>query len=37
MLYAYIRVSTDTQSVENQRFAIENYCKENLLLVNIYD
>jgi DNA invertase Pin-like site-specific DNA recombinase len=34
MLYAYIRVSTDTQSVENQRFAIENYCKENSLLVN---
>jgi DNA invertase Pin-like site-specific DNA recombinase len=34
MLYAYIRVSTDAQSVENQRFAIENYCKENSLSVS---
>jgi len=34
MLYAYIRVSTDSQSVENQRFAIERYCSENSLLVN---
>ena len=34
MLYAYIRVSTDTQSVENQRFAIEEYCKKNSLKVN---
>jgi DNA invertase Pin-like site-specific DNA recombinase len=34
MLYAYIRVSTDTQSVENQRFVIEEYCKENSLVVN---
>jgi len=34
MLYAYIRVSTDTQSVENQRFAIEEYCDKNSLKVN---
>jgi DNA invertase Pin-like site-specific DNA recombinase len=34
MLYAYIRVSTDTQTVENQKFAIEEYCRENSLKVN---
>jgi DNA invertase Pin-like site-specific DNA recombinase len=34
MLYAYIRVSTDAQTVENQRFAIEEYCKANSLKVN---
>lgn len=28
MIYGYIRVSTDRQNVENQRFEIENYCKE---------
>lgn len=31
MIYGYIRVSTDKQTVENQRFEIENFCKrENL-------
>jgi len=34
MLYAYIRVSTDSQSVENQRFAIEEHCRQNSLSVN---
>ena len=34
MLYGYIRVSTDTQSIENQRFIIEEYCKERSLEVN---
>lgn len=29
MIYGYIRVSTDRQTVENQRFEIENYCEEN--------
>lgn len=33
MIYGYIRVSTDKQTVENQRFEIENYCKERSLLV----
>ena len=28
MIYGYIRVSTDKQTVENQRFEIEIYCKE---------
>ena len=36
MIYGYIRVSTDKQTVENQRFEIENYCKERSLLVNAW-
>lgn len=27
MIYAYIRVSTDKQTVENQKFEIERFCK----------
>ena len=31
MIYGYIRVSSDKQTVENQRFGINNFCtKENL-------
>ena len=33
MVYGYIRVSTDKQTVENQRFEIENYCKERGMIV----
>ena len=33
MIYSYIRVSTDKQTVENQRFEIDNYCKERNLIV----
>jgi len=29
MIYGYIRVSTDSQSTENQKFEIENYCEKN--------
>ena len=29
MKYAYIRVSTETQTVENQRFEIQNYANKN--------
>ena len=36
MIYGYIRVSTDKQTVENQRFEIENYCKERNLLVGAW-
>lgn len=33
MNYGYIRVSSDKQTVENQRFEINNFCKsENLLI-----
>ena len=36
MIYGYIRVSTDKQNVENQRFEIENYCKERGMIVNAW-
>jgi DNA invertase Pin-like site-specific DNA recombinase len=29
MIYGYIRVSTDKQTTENQRFEINNYCAKN--------
>ena len=29
MIYGYIRVSSDKQTVENQRFEINNFCKRN--------
>jgi DNA invertase Pin-like site-specific DNA recombinase len=29
MIYGYIRVSTDRQTVENQRFEIKHFCKRN--------
>ncbi|MDD4532745.1 MAG: master DNA invertase Mpi family serine-type recombinase [Bacilli bacterium] len=34
MIYGYIRVSTDRQTVENQRFEINQYCDKNLLVVD---
>ena len=34
MIYGYIRVSTDRQTVENQRFEIKRFCKENKLQVD---
>ena len=34
MIYGYIRVSTDKQTVENQRFEIDNFCKDNSIKVN---
>lgn len=34
MVYGYIRVSTDHQTVENQRFEIKRFCKENNLQVD---
>ncbi|MBP5683086.1 MAG: master DNA invertase Mpi family serine-type recombinase [Bacteroidales bacterium] len=33
MIYGYIRVSSDKQTVENQRFEISNFCRrENLII-----
>jgi len=29
MIYGYIRVSTDKQTVENQRFEIDRFCEQN--------
>ena len=34
MVYAYIRVSTDKQTVENQRFELENFAKEKNFVID---
>ena len=34
MIYGYIRVSTDRQTVENQRFEINQYCDKNVMAVD---
>ena len=34
MIYGYIRVSSDKQTVENQRFEILRFCKENRLTID---
>jgi DNA invertase Pin-like site-specific DNA recombinase len=34
MIYGYIRVSTDRQTVENQRFEIKRFCKQNKITVD---
>ncbi len=34
MNYAYIRVSTDRQTVENQRFEIENFCQLKKIIID---
>lgn len=34
MIYGYIRVSTDRQTVENQRYEIKNFCRENNIEVD---
>lgn len=36
MIYGYIRVSTEKQSVEIQRYEITRYCEENGLLVDAW-
>lgn len=34
MIYGYIRVSSDKQTVENQRFEIKNFCKHQSLKID---
>ena len=34
MNYGYIRVSTDKQTTENQRFEIEKYCNSQTIVIN---
>jgi DNA invertase Pin-like site-specific DNA recombinase len=34
MIYGYIRVSTDKQTVENQRFEIKKFCKQRKLKID---
>jgi len=33
MVYGYIRVSTDKQTVENQRYEIERFCERNVIVI----
>lgn len=34
MIYGYIRVSSDRQTVENQRFEINNFCQRQALPID---
>lgn len=34
MIYGYIRVSTDKQTVENQRYEINQFCEKNVLVID---
>lgn len=34
MIYGYIRVSSDKQTVENQRFEINNFCTKQKLKID---
>ena len=34
MIYGYIRVSSDKQTVENQRFEINRFCSSQQLLID---
>jgi DNA invertase Pin-like site-specific DNA recombinase len=34
MIYGYIRISTDKQTVENQRFEINHFCERQEMIVN---
>ncbi|WP_028525752.1 master DNA invertase Mpi family serine-type recombinase [Runella limosa] len=34
MIYGYIRVSSDRQTVENQRFEINNFCEKNQMVID---
>lgn len=36
MIYGYIRVSSDKQTVENQRFEINNFCKKQNIVINVW-
>lgn len=36
MIYGYIRVSTEHQTVENQRFEIKQFCSNQKLKINIW-
>ena len=35
MIYGYIRVSSDKQTVENQRFEINKFCERNVSTVPV--
>lgn len=37
MIYGYIRVSSDKQTVENQRFEINKFCNKENLHIDVLD
>lgn len=36
MIYGYIRVSSDKQTVGNQQFEINNFCKKNDVSIDVW-
>ena len=36
MIYGYIRVSSDKQTVENQRFEINNFCERVYIKIDVW-
>ena len=34
MIYGYIRISTDKQTTENQKFEIEQFCLKNKIVID---
>jgi DNA invertase Pin-like site-specific DNA recombinase len=36
MIYGYVRVSTNTQTVENQKFEMANFCKKQNMKVDLW-
>lgn len=36
MVYGYVRVSTDHQTTENQRFEIQKFCEKNQILIDCW-
>jgi DNA invertase Pin-like site-specific DNA recombinase len=36
MVYGYVRVSTDKQTVENQRFEIERFCSKHKIKIDLW-
>ena len=36
MIYGYIRVSSDKQTIENQRFEISSFCEKNNLTIDVW-
>lgn len=37
MIYAYVRVSTDKQTLENQVFEVENFCKKEKISIDKWE
>ena len=37
MIYAYVRVSTDKQTLENQEFEIKNFCAREKISIDTWE